>query len=196
MATKINIPSKVAGNTLSAPEFNAVVTAINENATSLEDAFSQITSKLGTAIIKINSTTSITISTVEELIEYLHKYGTSTDKYNTAPIIKISKKTLVYKAGESLDLDLELFDSEGGFLTLTGTCPAVSGGYNTFVLGNLRSGINSINFNELIFNDTTTKLPVGTYIFSDIYVTDALGRSSASPINIKVIVAQVFCRSY
>ena len=191
MATHLNIPPKIEGSKLTAPEFNAVVTAINENGTSLESAYDEIQRKLGTTTIVVDSQTSFVIDSIESLIEYLHKYGTATPYYNTAPLIKINKTTYVYKAGQRLDLELELFDSEGGFLTLTGSNPTVPGGYNTFSIEGLRSGFNTINFNEFVFNNITSRLDVGTYIFSNIYVIDGLGRSSVAPVNIKIIIGSI-----
>ena len=47
MATKLNIPIKQSGSTLSANEFNAVVVAINENADSLDSTYEEINKKLG-----------------------------------------------------------------------------------------------------------------------------------------------------
>ena len=191
MATHLNILPKIEGSKLTAPEFNAVVTAINENGSSLESAYDEIQSKLGVTTIVIDSETSFVINSIESLIEYLHRYGTATPFYNTAPLIKINKTIYVYKAGQRLDLELELFDSEGGFLSLTGSNPSVPGGYNTFSIQGLRSGFNTINFNEFVFNNTTSRLDVGTYVFSDIYVTDALGRSSLTPLNLKIIIGSI-----
>ena len=96
MVTHLNIPPKIEGSKLTAPEFNAVVTAINENGTSLESAYDEIQRKLGKTTIVIDSQTSFVIDSIESLIEYLHKYGTATPYYNTAPLIKINKTTYVY----------------------------------------------------------------------------------------------------
>ena len=191
MATKLTIPTKYEGSTLSAPEFNAVVTAINENADSLQETFTQLQDKLGKTTIVINSETSFTIDSIQTLIEYLNQYGTSTPSYNTAPIIKINKTTYVYKAGEALSFDIDLFDTEGGFLTLVGTNPTVSSGYNSFTIEGLRSGLNTIDFNQLVYNNTTSRMDVGTYIFSDIFVIDKLGRSSLTPLNLKIIIGTI-----
>lgn len=191
MATKLTIPTKYEGSTLSAPEFNAVVTAINENADSLQETFAQLQDKLGKTTIVINSETSFTIDSIQTLIEYLNQYGTSTPSYNTAPIIKINKTTYVYKAGEALSFDIDLFDTEGGFLTLVGTNPTVSSGYNSFTIEGLRSGLNTIDFNQLVYNNTTSRMDVGTYIFSDIFVIDKLGRSSLTPLNLKIIIGTI-----
>ena len=191
MATKLNIPIKQSGSTLSANEFNAVVVAINENADSLDSTYEEINKKLGKTTIVIDSNTSVTINTIEDLIEYLHKYGTSTPTYNMPPLIKINQSTYVYKKGQDLKFDIELYDSEGGFLTLVGENPSISGGYSSFIIENLRSGINTIDLNQLVYNNTTSKLDVGTYIFSNIYVIDGLGRSSVSPVNIKIIIGSI-----
>lgn len=191
MATKLNIPIKQSGSTLSANEFNAVVVAINENADSLDSTYEEINKKLGKTTIVIDSNTSVTINTIEDLIEYLHKYGTSTPTYNTPPLIKINQSTYVYKKGQDLKFDIELYDSEGGFLTLVGENPSISGGYSSFIIENLRSGINTIDLNQLVYNNTTSKLDVGNYIFSNIYVIDGLGRSSVAPVNIKIIIGSI-----
>ena len=163
MATHLNIPSKYEGSTLSSSEFNALVTAINENATGVEDLYEQLKDKLDIAEIKVDANTTIRIQSVKELIEYINKYGTSTDVYNTPPVIKIKQTTYIYKVGQELSFDIELYDVEGGELTLTGTNPTVTNGYNTFTITGLRSGTNTIDLNQLVYNNTTSKLPVGTY---------------------------------
>ena len=61
MATHLNIPSKYEGSTLSSSEFNALVTAINENATSVENLYEQLKDKLDIAEIKVDANTTIRI---------------------------------------------------------------------------------------------------------------------------------------
>lgn len=193
MATNLNIPIKYEGSTLSAPEFNAVVTAINENADTLQETYDAIVNKLNITEIVVQTSPRLVyaINSVESLIEYLAIYGTATPTNNTPPIIRIKQTTYIYKKNETLSFDIDVFDVEGGQLTLVGVNPTVTGGFNTFIVENLRSGTNTIDLNQLVYNNTTSMLPTGTYDFTEIYVVDKLGRSSLTPINLKIIIGSI-----
>lgn len=200
MATHLNLPTKVEGSTLTASEFNAVVIAINENADTLQEAYDAIEDKLGATTIVVDSNTSVVIDSVESLIEYLAEYGAATPTNNTAPLIKIKNTTYVYRLGQTLDFDIELFDAEGGQLTLTGKNPDVAQGTNSFIVPNLYVGTNTLNLTALIYGAAyydpesdvyQAMLPEGSYVFSEIVVTDKLGKSSTSPLTLNIIVGAI-----
>ena len=200
MTTHLNIPTKVEGSTLTAPEFNAVVIAINENADTLQQTFDALTNKLGRTTIIVDSNTSVVIDSIEALIEYIAEYGAATPTNNTAPIIKIKNSTFIYKIGDELLLDIELFDAEGGELTLTGTNPNIAQGQTSFILSGLHNGNNTLNLTALIYGSEyynpdsdlyQVTLPEGTYVFSDVHVTDKFGKSSVATLNLTIIVGTI-----
>jgi len=193
MATTLEIDKKYEGDLLTAPEFNAVITAINENAVTLQDTYNELTNKLNITeiVVKTSPREVFQINSVEDLIEYIAIYGTAIPSNNTAPVIRMKQTIYIYKKGESLLFDIDLFDAEGGLLTLIGVNPSVTAGYSSFVLEGLRTGTNTIDLNQMVYNDTTSRLDVGTYNFTEIYVVDKLGRSSTSPINIQIIIGSI-----
>lgn len=153
---------------------------------------------VSSSFIKTASINGFTINSVETLIDYLNKYGTSYPEINTAPKIVLNKSTYTFRPEEDMIIDLIIQDNEGGEMSIYGNKPEgsfTSGEEKIWRIDNIRTGELRIDLNKILFADGISRLQPNTYKLTEIYAIDAFGRRSITPVTIEVVVGTVNIKS-
>lgn len=186
----LNIVDKIEGDTLTAEDINAIIEVINNNA--------EMFFKIGTIDVPTASggTETVTLSTAEDILNFIRTYGTSVPSNNLKPQLVVDSKTMVFTQRSAIQVPFTISDSDGGKFMVSFSMTDSSGAtalykfYNddSFSDGSalLHAGDNKITIPSSIINSATQ----GTYTLSDFKVYDAYYKSS-DPINLKVVVGTI-----
>lgn len=136
----------------------------------------------------------IQIKTVKDLIDYLYEYGFAYPEKNNPPKLTVKNPKFVFQTDEDPIFVVNIFDAEGGLLSIEGELPDSLGG-GQFSVGNLGNGDIYLNLNHLVYGPTSDKrIEKGNYTLTNVVAVDALGRKSV-PLTLNVIIGGIYLES-